>query len=89
MELLAGVLDAVNGNGLAVLGVTAALPLLSMLLPNKVVRAQGVVVGKFISAVLRQRLGKTHGEKIESYLGGTADVFIEGVRAGANADDQD
>jgi len=81
MDLIVGALKnaAIINAGLAAIG---------FLLPNQAIKKAGYAVGVLVSKVFRQRLGKGNGEKVEGYLQGTLNAFIEGINEGADADDK-
>lgn len=61
--------------------------LLPFIMPNKWVRGVCFGVGKVLSKVLRQKVGKS-GEAVERYFQGTVAAAVDGLNAGLDEDDK-
>lgn len=84
MDMIVGFVTG-NAGAMVAIGV-AALP---FLLPNKAVEKGCFALGKVISTVLRQKVGKAPGEKVERYFQGTLSHAIKGLNDGLDFDDKD
>jgi hypothetical protein len=67
-----------------VVGIGVAI--LPFILPNKLLFKLGYALGKILTTVLRQKVGKS-GEAVEKYFQGTVGSFVNGLNAGLDSDD--
>lgn len=56
--------------------------------PNKWLRANGRVIGRILSKLFRQKIGKKNGEEIESRLQGSIGALFKGINEGMDEDDK-
>lgn len=69
------------------IGVPAVLFLFGLLMKPERVRSWGYACGKVITTLLRQKIGKSAGEKIEGRFQSTINDFIGGLHEGMDFDD--
>ncbi len=69
-------------------GASFVLLFLTRFLPNDVVHAASVKLGRFLTGFGRMRLGKTFWEKIEDFIENSIAVCWNGFREGLNNDDE-
>lgn len=66
--------------------ITAGLLVAPFVLPNAAVRKVGLGLGRSLSLVLRQKIGKS-GEAVEGYFQGSINALVQGLNEGLDADD--
>ena len=80
--------DLVTNILLSGTGASFALLFLARLLPNELVHAVSVKIGRIMTGFGRMQLGKAFWEKIEDFMENSIGVFWNGVREGLNSDDE-
>lgn len=70
-------------------GVTFLLFVVARVMPNDKLRMHGVRVGRFISMFGAGKIGKSLWEKVEDFLESSSTVFLDGVKEGLDADDNE
>ena len=70
-------------------GVTFLLFVVARILPNEKIKAAGVRVGRGLSLFGVGKLGKALWEKVEDFLENSSTVFLDGVKEGLDADDNE
>lgn len=69
--------------------VAVGLVALPFALPNTLVEKAGYGLGKLLSGVFRQKIGKQNELKVEHYVKGTVSHFVSGLTAGMESDDNE
>lgn len=65
----------------------AALAVLPFVLPNSWVERVFFGFGKTVSVLLRQKIGRDPGERVEKHFQGTISAAVAGLNRGLDADD--